>query len=219
MCWSSGKDSSYCLDELMNSADVEVLGLLTTVTQAFDRVSMHGVRRELLALQAKMLGLPLHVIEIPNPCPNEVYERKMKGVIDTAQSEGVTHMAFGDLFLEDVRQYREEMLRDTDIEPLFPLWQRPTVKLARAIIESGHKAIVTCVDPRKLASDFAGRFYDSALLADLPGHVDPCGENGEFHTFVFDSPLFAVPLTVELGETVERDGFVFADVCLPAHRT
>jgi uncharacterized protein (TIGR00290 family) len=165
-----------------------------------------------------MLGLPLHVIEIPNSCSNELYERKMKEVIDTAQNEGITHMAFGDLFLEDVRQYREEMLRDTGIEPLFPLWQRPTVQLARTIIESGHKAIVTCVDPRKLASDFAGRFYGSDLLADLPSQVDPCGENGEFHTFVFDSPLFDAPLAIELGETVERDGFVFTDVCLRAPR-
>ena len=216
MCWSSGKDSCYCLSELTKSDEVEVVGLLTTVSQEFDRVSMHGVRRELLALQAESLGLPLHVIEIPNPCPNGLYEQRMKEMIDASQSDGVTHMAFGDLFLEDVRRYREDMLRTTGIEPLFPLWQRPTDSLARDIIGSGHRAILTCVDSSQLGSEFAGRFYDADLLADLPGNVDPCGENGEFHTFVFDSPLFSRPLSVELGETVDRDGFVFADVC---HRT
>jgi uncharacterized protein (TIGR00290 family) len=207
--WSSGKDSAFAL---WQSKDVEIVGLLTTVTRAFGRVSMHGVREELLDRQADALGLPLLKVEIPSPCPNEVYEEQMRLAMDQARRMDVTHVVFGDLFLQDIRSYREEKLRQVNMTPIFPLWLRDTKELAREMIASGLRAHLTCVDPRKLDRSFAGRTFDATLLADLPPGVDPCGENGEFHTFVSAGPMFARPIAVMPGEVVERDGFVFADL-------
>lgn len=215
LSWSSGKDSTLALAELRDDPSTEVVGLLTTVNEDADRVAMHAVRRTLLDAQAAALGLPLHVVEIPQACRNETYEQRMSAAVDTALADGVTRMAFGDLFLADVRAYREQMLAPTGIEPVFPLWGRDTTKLAREMVDRGVRATLTCVDPRHLDPGFAGREYDDQLLAELPQGVDPCGENGEFHTFVHDGPGFAHPLAVRTGEVVERDGFVFADV-LPA---
>ena len=194
------------------AANVDVVGLMTTVNAAADRVAMHAVRRELLEAQARAVGLPLHAVDIPSPCPNDVYEAAMAGAIARARSEGVDTMVFGDLFLADIRAYREQMLADTGIAPVFPLWQRPTRALASDMVDAGIRAIVTCVDPRQAPAELAGREFDAELLASLPPGVDPCGENGEFHTFVFDGPGFDAPIPVETGEIVERDGFVFADV-------
>ncbi len=194
------------------AANVDVVGLMTTVNAAADRVAMHAVRRELLEAQARAVGLPLHAVDIPSPCPNDVYEAAMAGAIARARSEGVDTMVFGDLFLADIRAYREQMLADTGIAPVFPLWQRPTRTLASDMLDAGIRAIVTCVDPRQAPAELAGREFDAELLASLPPGVDPCGENGEFHTFVFDGPGFDAPIAVETGEIVERDGFVFADV-------
>lgn len=214
LSWSSGKDSAWALDVLRRSPDYVVTGLFTTVNTAFARVAMHAVRVELLRRQAEAAGLPLHLIEIPHPCPNAEYEAAMAAFVDRARAAGVKHMAFGDLYLEDIRRYREEKLRDTGITPLFPLWGRPTHALVSEMLAGGLRAVLTCVDPRVLPAGFAGRELDAALLAELPPGVDPCGENGEFHTFVFDGPMFARPLDIAVGEVVERDGFVFAD-CLP----
>lgn len=212
MCWSSGKDSTLALDVVRRAGDIEVVGLLTTVNSTADRVAMHAVRRSLLEAQADALGLPLHVVELPWPCPNGVYEERMTAAVAEARESGVGFMVFGDLFLEDVRAYRERSLEGSGIVPLFPLWQRPTGELAHDILALGVRAIVTCVDPAQAPRSIAGRFYDETLLAELPPHVDPCGENGEFHTFVADGPGFARALGVTVGEIVERDGFVFADV-------
>jgi uncharacterized protein (TIGR00290 family) len=212
MSWSSGKDSAYALAEAERSGDVEIVGLITTVTATFDRVAMHAVRRELLELQARALGLPLFTVEIPSPCTNEIYEQAFGGALRRARGDGITHVVFGDLFLEDIRAYREAQLAALDLTPVFPLWGRDTRTLAHEMIASGIRARLTCVDPRQLDRSFAGRSFDELLLADLPAHVDPCGERGEFHTFVTHSPRFASPLTVMLGDTVERDGFVFADL-------
>jgi diphthamide synthase (EF-2-diphthine--ammonia ligase) len=173
---------------------------------------MHAVRRALVEAQADRLGLALNVIEIPSPCTNEVYELRMSEAIDSALADNVEHFVFGDLFLEDVRSYREEKLAGTGISPLFPLWGQPTDTLAQSIIDSGVQAVVTCVDPSRIPTSFAGRFFDRSLLADLPPDVDPCGERGEFHTFVFGGPGFSSPIDIEVGEIVERDGFVFCDV-------
>ncbi|HZR12691.1 MAG TPA: ATP-binding protein [Acidimicrobiia bacterium] len=211
MSWSSGKDSAMALHEA-RAANVDVVGLMTTVNAAADRVAMHAVRRELLEAQARAVGLPLHAVDIPSPCPNDVYEAAMAGAIARARSEGVDTIVFGDLFLADIRAYREQMLADTGIAPVFPLWQRPTRTLASDMLDAGIRAIVTCVDPRQAPAELAGREFDAELLASLPPGVDPCGENGEFHTFVFDGPGFDAPIPVETGEIVERDGFVFADV-------
>jgi uncharacterized protein (TIGR00290 family) len=212
MSWSSGKDSAHALAEAERLGDVEIVGLITTVTKAFDRVAMHAVRRELLELQAQALGLPLLTVEIPSPCTNEIYEQSFGGALRRARADGITHVVFGDLFLEDIRAYREAQLAALELTPVFPLWGRDTRMLAHAMIASGIRARLTCVDPRQLDRSFAGRSFDEQLLADLPPHVDPCGERGEFHTFVTHSPRFASGLTVKLGETVERDGFVFADL-------
>lgn len=212
MSWSSGKDSTLALHEARSCGEVEVTGLLTTVNSTAGRVAMHAVRRELLAAQAAALGFPLHVVELPWPCPNSVYEQRMSAAVDTARQQGVEQMVFGDLFLEDIRAYREAQLAGTGITPFFPLWQRPTAHLARQMIACGIRAVITCVDPSQAPASLAGRWYDEALLQALPGGVDPCGENGEFHTFVTDGPGFAHPLEVRIGETVERDGFVFTDV-------
>lgn len=188
-------------------------GLLTTTNQAFDRVAMHAVRRELLEAQAGAAGLPLHVVPLPWPCSNEQYESVMGGAVAGFVAAGFTHVAFGDLFLEDVRSYRETRLAGTGLEPLFPLWKtKSTRALAGEMIDAGLRAQLTCVDPRKLDRSFAGRIFDRALLADLPREVDPCGENGEFHSFAFEGPMFHTPIAVEAGEIVDRDGFVFADL-------
>lgn len=194
------------------AANVDVAALLTTVNANADRVAMHAVRRELLEAQADALGLPLHVVEIPSPCPNDVYEAAMARAIEAARHDGVDAMVFGDLFLADIRAYRERMLAGTGITPLFPLWQRPTATLASDMLAAGIRAVVTCVDPKQAPAGLAGRAFDAALLASLPPGVDPCGENGEFHTFVFDGPGFASAIPVATGEVVERDGFVFADL-------
>lgn len=212
MSWSSGKDSAAALHAVRQDPSISVLGLLTTVNSAADRVAMHAVRRTLLQAQADRLELPLHVIEIPSPCPNEVYEEEMTAAMTQARQDGIEAVVFGDLFLDDVRAYREQALAETGVRPLFPLWGRPTTQLADEMIASGIRAVLTCVDPAKLPPSFAGRAFDRTLLRDLPSGVDPCGERGEFHTFVWDGPGFANPVAVVTGEVVARDGFVFCDV-------
>ena len=215
LSWSTGKDSAWSLHVLRQRPDVTVVGLVTTINAAFDRVAMHGVRRTLLEAQAQAAGLPLHVLEIPYPCPNADYERIMGAFVAEQAAEGIEAMAFGDLFLEDIRRYRETKLAGTGIAPLFPLWGSATGRLARDMIAGGLEAYVTCVDPRKMPASFAGRRFDLDLLADLPAGVDPCAENGEFHTFASAGPMFARPIAVRTGEVVTRDGFVFCDV-MPA---
>lgn len=213
--WSTGKDSAWMLHMLKQQHPDAIAGLVTTTNEAFDRVAMHAVRRELLEAQARAAGLPLHVIPLPWPCSNEQYERLMADAIAGFVAEGVTHMAFGDLFLEDVRRYREDRLAGTGIAPLFPIWKtKPTLDLAHDMIEGGLQARLTCIDPRKLDRAFAGRAFDAQLLRDLPPGVDPCGENGEFHSFACAGPIFNSPIHVEAGEVVDRDGFVFADLKL-----
>jgi uncharacterized protein (TIGR00290 family) len=212
--WSSGKDSAYALWEARRAGDLDIVGLLTTVTAAFERVSMHGVRELLLDRQAAELGLPCEKLQIPSPCPNEVYEAVMGRALADAKARGITHFVFGDLFLADIRAYREQKLEAVGLHAVFPLWGRDTRELARDMLARGLRARTTCVDPRKLAPSFAGREFDAAFLSDLPLGVDPCGENGEFHTFVTGGPLFAHDIAVRRGDVVERDGFVFAD-CLP----
>lgn len=211
--WSSGKDAAWTLHTLNQQHPGAVAGLLTTVNEAFDRVAMHAVRRALLEQQAAAVQLPLHVVNIPWPCSNADYEQRMGTTVAQFAADGFTHVAFGDLFLEDVRRYREDRLAGTGLTPLFPLWRtRDTPELAREMIATGVSAYLTCVDPRKLPASFAGRAFDAELLADLPPGVDPCGENGEFHTFVWDGPMFQHRLPVRVGEVVEREGFVFADI-------
>ena len=212
LSWSSGKDSAWALHLLRQMPHVRVVALLTTFNESADRVAMHAVRSKLAEAQAERAGLPLWRVDLPWPCANDVYERLMSEVCQRALQEAVTHFAFGDLFLQDVRQYRERQLKGTGIEPLFPLWNIPTGKLARHMLAGGVRAKVTCVDPKKLHCSFAGRDFDARFLADLPEGVDPCGENGEFHTFVYDAPVFASAIPVETGVVLERDGFVFADV-------
>jgi len=210
--WSSGKDSAFALHEARRRGLVEVVGVLTTVNAVYNRVAMHGVRESLLDRQLAALRLPCIKVPLPSPCPNAVYEERMAEATARIKAEGVRHIVFGDLFLEDIRAYREAKLRAADVEGVFPLWQRDTHALARDMIASGLVAHITCVDPRQLDRKFAGRRFDAALLAALPGTVDPCGENGEFHTVVSAGPMFAAPIAVTTGEVVERDGFVFADV-------
>ncbi|MGH9304686.1 MAG: ATP-binding protein [Acidimicrobiales bacterium] len=211
MSWSSGKDSALALHTL-RSEGTEVTGLLCTVNSTAGRVAMHAVRRELLEAQAAALALPLHVVELPWPCPNEIYEQEMSRALERAHAQGVRSVAFGDLFLEDVRAYREQAMEGTGLAPVFPLWRRPTGEVSREILDSGIRAVLTCVDPAKVPGELAGRWYDEALLAELGPEVDPCGEHGEFHTFVADGPDFAAPIEVAVGERVCRDGFVFADL-------
>jgi uncharacterized protein (TIGR00290 family) len=215
LSWSSGKDSAFALSELRAAGDVDVVGLVTTVNAEAKRVAMHAVREQLLDLQAAAVGLPVRKVSIPWPCPNHVYEAAMADAVVEARDQGVTHMAFGDLFLADIRAYREERLAGTGITPLFPLWDRDTHALARSMVAAGLRATLTCVDPQQLDAHAAGRAFDSALLDTLPPSCDPCGERGEFHTFAWDGPCFSRPVPVTIGEVVERDGFVFADV-LPA---
>ena len=212
LSWSSGKDSAWTLQMLRRNGKVQVTGLFTTINAAFDRVAMHAVRRALVETQAQAAGVELHLIDIPYPCPNADYERIMGAFVAKAQAHGVAAMAFGDLFLADIRAYRERQLAGTGIEPLFPLWGLDTRALAAEMIDGGLVAHVTCVDPAKLDREFAGRRFDHSFLADLPDGVDPCGENGEFHTFVSAGPMFRKPVPVDRGEVVERDGFVFADI-------
>lgn len=214
LSWSSGKDSAWALHALRR-ADVPVVGLLTTINQAFDRVAMHAVRRSLLDAQARSIGIPLWPVPLPWPCSNEDYERIMGDVCRQAKAEGIECVAFGDLFLPEVRAYRERQLAGTGLTPLFPLWGLPTGALAREMLAGGLKARITCVDPKVLPPTFAGREFDQALLADLPAGVDPCGENGEFHTFAYGGPMFREPIPISTGKVVERDGFVFADLLLP----
>jgi uncharacterized protein (TIGR00290 family) len=211
LSWSSGKDSAWALHVLRQQPDVRVLGLVTTLNETYRRVAMHAVRLELLQRQAAAVRLPLRIVNIPQPCSNAEYEEAMRRVVEDARREGIEWMAFGDLFLQDIREYREAKLSGTGIAPLFPLWGIPTGELARRMISSGLRAVLTCVDPRQLAAGFAGREFDEQLLRELPAHVDPCGERGEFHTFAYDGPMFEKPVETEAGEIVERDGFVFAD--------
>ena len=211
LSWSSGKDSAWTLHVLRQNPDVEVVGLLTTVNTTHDRVAMHSTRRTILEAQARACGLPLHIIPLPWPCSNDVYERAMRDAVASALERGVTHVAFGDLFLEDIRAYRIRQLEGSGLEPLFPIWAEPTGPLARRMIDAGVDAYLTCVDPKKVPRSFAGRKFDQALLDDLPDDVDPCGENGEFHTCVLAGPMFQHPVTAVAGEIVERDGFCFAD--------
>ena len=212
LSWSSGKDSAWTLHTLRQMPDVEVVGLLTTLNGEADRVAMHAVRRQLLRMQADAAQLPVREVDLPWPCTNEDYERLMTGACEQAVADSVTHMAFGDLFLEDVRKYREDNLAGTGLEPMFPIWGKDTRQLAGEMMESGLRAIITCVDPKQLDSGFVGREFNAEFLADLPESVDPCGERGEFHSFVFAGPMFANPIAVKPGELVERDGFQFADV-------
>jgi uncharacterized protein (TIGR00290 family) len=215
LSWSSGKDSAWALHLLKKDPEVEVAGLFTTVNRQFDRVAMHGVRSVLLGAQAASAGLPLDTIPIPNPCPNEVYEMAMAVFVGQAKQRGVTHFAFGDLFLEDIRRYREEKLAGTGIDPLFPLWGMPTRMLAQEMVAGGLRAYVACVDPRKAPREWAGRLFDADFVDAVPEGIDPCGEHGEFHTFACAGPMFRHPIAAVVGEVVERDGFVFADLLPP----
>jgi uncharacterized protein (TIGR00290 family) len=217
LSWSSGKDSAWALHTLNGTHPGQVQGLLTTVNEAMNRVAMHGVRRDLLEAQARAAGLPLTTVDIPHPCPNEVYEARMKVAVADAVAAGFTHVAFGDLFLEDVRRYREERLAGTGLEPLFPLWEIPTPELARTMIAGGLRARLACVDMRQLDASFAGRDFDEALLADLPPSVDPCGERGEFHTCVYAGPMFGAPIEITPGETHTSGTFTWRD-CVPVPR-
>lgn len=214
MSWSSGKDSAWSLHEVRKRSDFDVVGALTTTTDTFSRVSMHGVREEILRAQLDAAGLPPTIVRIPWPCPNEVYEARMAEAIVNAKAQGVTHMIFGDLFLEDVRAYREQKLAGTGITPVFPLWGRPTGALAREMIAGGLETWIVCVDPKQLDKRFAGRKFDHALLAELPASADPCGEKGEFHSCVTAGPMFSRKIAVKAGEVVERSGFIYADLML-----
>ncbi len=211
LSWSSGKDSAWTLHVLRQDASIELCGLLTTLNTQFDRVAMHGVRRTVLEAQAAAAQLPLWIVPLPWPCPNEVYEQRMAEVCRRAVNEGIDAVAFGDLFLEDVRAYRERNLAPTGLEPLFPLWKIPTDELARTMIAGGLRARISCVDTEKLPASFAGREFDEGLLRDFPTGIDPCAERGEFHTCVYAGPMFKAPLAIENGEVVTRDRFVFAD--------
>jgi uncharacterized protein (TIGR00290 family) len=215
LSWSGGKDSAMTLDELRRMPDVEVAGLLTTVTEGYDRISMHGVRRVLLEQQAGALGLPLERVDIPPTCINEVYESRMRDMLLRNQRRGVNAVAFGDLFLDEVRRYRETNMARVGMEALFPVWGRDTLKFYWEFLQRGYKGIAVCADTRQIPVSFAGRIMDERFLADLPAQADPCGENGEFHSFVFDGPLFREPVDFEIGEVVVREQFAFCDL-LPA---
>jgi len=214
LAWSSGKDSAWALHVLRQQDDVEIVGLLSTFNEAADRVSMHAVRRELAAAQADAAGLPLWPVFLPWPCSNEQYETRIQEAIDRSKKNAVTHMAFGDLFLEDIREYRMRQLAGSGIEPLFPVWCGPdgTQALARQMQAAGLRAVITCVDPKQLPETFVGREFDPTLLDELPDRSDPCGENGEFHTFCYRGPAFNQEIEARLGQVVHRDGFVYADV-------
>ena len=213
--WSSGKDSAWALHVLRQRDDIEVVGLLTTINKHFERVAMHGVRRALVQSQAEAAGLQLWEVPLPWPCSNQEYEQVMAGVCAKAIENGITAVAFGDLFLEDVRKYREDQMKRAGLEPIFPTWGRNTRELLEKMLAAGLRARIVCLDPSKVPAEFAGRDMDIRCMEELPAGVDPCGENGEFHTFVYDGPMFACPIAIEGGEIVTRDGFVYADV-LPA---
>ncbi|MCC3859643.1 adenine nucleotide alpha hydrolase [Pseudemcibacter aquimaris] len=210
--WSSGKDSAYAYHIAKSSGDFDIVGTLTTITETFKRVSMHGVREELLDIQIQNTGLKGYKSYIPSPCTNEIYEEKMRALSETLKADGITHVIFGDLFLEDVRDYRLRQMEKAELECVFPLWKKDTTELAHEMIDSGLRSILTCIDPKKLDKSFAGREFGPALLADLPDHIDPCGENGEFHSVVIKGPMLKNDIPVTVGEIVERDGFIFADV-------
>ncbi|HWZ64082.1 MAG TPA: hypothetical protein VNX02_13745 [Steroidobacteraceae bacterium] len=214
--WSSGKDSAYALWRARTTGLAEIAGVLTTLSEAYGRVAMHGVRDSLLERQIAALGLPALRVMLPTPCPNEIYEERFARACEELKAQGVRHIVFGDLFLEDIRAYRERQLDALGMQAIFPLWQRETSGLAHEMIASGLVAHLVCVDPRRLNAAFAGRRFDRELLQDLPAGVDPCGENGEFHTVVSAGPMFSAPIQVRRGEVVERDGFVFADVIAEA---
>ncbi len=212
LSWSSGKDAAWALHALQRVGEVEVVGLLTTTNEAFARVAMHGVREALLEAQAEAVGLPLWKVPLPWPCPNEAYEARMAEACGRAAAEDIEGMAFGDLFLEDVRNYRIQKLAGTGLKPIFPIWNLDTASVARDMVDTGLKATIACVDPQALAASFAGREFDRKLLAELPPAVDPCGERGEFHTFAWDGPMFRHPVPIRRGEVLVRDGFIFADL-------
>src|SRR5438132_8148070 len=214
LSWSSGKDSAWALHVLRQRSDLEIAGLMTTVNQLYQRIAIHAVRLELLQRQAEAVGLPLHIVDLPYPCSNSQYETTMEKFIEQLKQQGIECIAFGDLFLADIKAYREAKLSGTGITPLFPIWLTPTDQLAREMISTGLRVIVTCVDPKQMPASFAGREFNEELLAALPDHVDPCGEHGEFHTFAFDGPMFSKAVDIELGEIMEREGFVYADVLL-----
>lgn len=210
--WSSGKDSAWALYILRQDPSIDVVGLVCTVNKMFDRVAVHGVRIELLEQQAKCVNLPLHIVRIPYPCNNDEYIKAMKSFIFEAKKRDIECIAFGDLFLKDVRCYREKLLEGTGITPLFPIWGISTRNLSKQMISSGLKAMITCVNPKQIAKEFAGREYNEFFLNDIPTCIDPCGENGEFHSFAFDGPMFENPIEITLGETINRDGFCFTDL-------
>lgn len=214
--WSSGKDSAWTLHVLRQAGEYEIVGLLTTINSEFDRVAMHGVRRELLEAQAEAAGLPLWIVPLPWPCSNAEYENAMGVACAKAINAGVEAVAFGDLFLEDVRRYREERMKKAGLEPIFPLWKLDTRQLVLAMCAAGLRSRIVCLDPKKLPAAFAGRDIDLKLMEDFPPSIDPCGENGEFHTFAYDGPMFARSIAIESGETLIRDGFVFTDLMLRA---
>ena len=211
-CWSGGKDSAMALHAPLQRRDIQIAALLTTVTEGFERISMHGVRRNLLERQAHSIGLPLHEVRIPPQCVNPVYEARMEAALRIYLEKGIRKVAFGDIFLEDLRAYREKNLARVGMTAIFPVWKRDTRELIRSFHASGFRAVAVCVDPKILAPSFAGRELDESFFRDLPPHADPCGENGEFHTFVFDGPIFHSPISVRTGEIVNRDGFVFCDI-------
>ena len=212
VAWSSGKDSAWALHEVRYAGNFEIVGALTTVTESFARVTMHGVREKLLTAQLEAAGLPGWIVRIPFPCSNDIYEREMGAALAQAKSEGIGHVVFGDLFLADIRAYRESRLAEIGMTPVFPLWGRPTTELAREMIDGGIEAHLVCVDLKVLPSTFAGRRFDSGLLADLPPGIDPCGENGEFHSFVSAGPMLNRRIPLIVGETIVREGFAYADL-------
>jgi len=212
--WSSGKDSAYALHAVRRAGEFDVVGALTTMTEVFARVSIHGVRQEILLAQCAAAGLPPRIVPIPFPCPNEVYETRMGAAIAAAAQDGITHIIFGDLFLRDIRTYREQKLAGTGVTPVFPLWELPTLPLAQAMIADGFEAYLATVDLSKLPAEFAGRKFDRRLLTDLPDGIDPCGENGEFHTCVLAAPIFTHRLAIATGERVLRDGYAYCDLVM-----
>lgn len=212
LSWSSGKDSAWALHVLRQQQDIEVVGLFCTFNKKYERVAMHAVRNELICQQAERVGLPLHLIPIPDPCSDSEYKAIMADFIEGVKSKGIKCIAFGDLFLEEVRSYREDSLADTGITPLFPLWGMPTNELSKEMVSSGLRAIITCIDPKQLSAEFSGHVYDSSFLTQIPDSIDPCGEKGEFHSFAYDGPMFKDKVNICVGETVTRDGFIFTDI-------
>ena len=212
MSWSSGKDSAWALHKIQHSPEIDLIGLFCTVNKEFDRVAMHGVRVELLQTQAKSIGLPLEIIEIPHPCSNAEYEKIMGQFVERAKNDNIEYFVFGDLFLEDIRSYREEKLKGSGIKPVFPIWGMPTDKLSREMISGGLRTVITCINPKQTPKEFVGKEFDETFLDSLPETIDPCGENGEFHSFVFDGPMFKEKIEIFVGDIVHRDDFVFADV-------